>query len=91
MKNWIKNILCYAFTIAFGVFLLFQFTIIALYGFIAWEEPNKVILSVEVALCIFMISLGIERIRNKIRQGIPSDHIGRGCSINQATTKKEVN
>ena len=67
MKSWIKDLLCYAFTIGFGVFMLFQLTVIALYGFIAWEEPNKVIFSVEVVLCIFMISLGIERIRDKIR------------------------
>lgn len=64
MKNLTKELIAYGLLIAASVFLLFIFTLIAIYGAFVVYEPNKIILITELAICAGMLALGIERWRN---------------------------
>jgi len=68
MRNVIKEILSYAFLLGCGGFCLFILICMALYGDITLYEPIKPILIIEIALCVGLVALGIERFRNFVKR-----------------------
>lgn len=66
-KNLIKDMLSYLFLIGCAVCWLLIFILIFLYDTLWIGEPNMVILILEIALCVGMLALGIERLYNFIK------------------------
>ena len=67
MKDIIKDTLTYALLIGVSLLLLLIFILIARYGAFVVYEPNKIILITDIAICVGMLALGIERLRSLIK------------------------
>ena len=68
MRNIIKDTLSYALLIGCAGFFLLVFILLFIYEDLWVGEPNKVIVALEITLCLGMLTLGIERIHHLIRR-----------------------
>ena len=63
-----KEVLFDLIGIGCAVALLVHFVMIAFFGALLVQEPNKYILSFEIAMCLFIIGLGIDRAIKDMRE-----------------------
>lgn len=62
MRNQIKDLVCYGYTVAVSLLALFYLGVFWLQGDLWLGEPNHLILGLEIALAAGMLALGIERV-----------------------------
>ena len=67
MRNLLKEMTAYLLLLAFAVFMLWFFSLIARYE-VAFYEPNKFILGVEIAVCVGTVMLSIERLYHFVKR-----------------------
>jgi hypothetical protein len=58
----VKNLICYLVLIGLSGISLWCFCCIWRYGGITWLEPDRAMLALEIATCIALIALGMERL-----------------------------
>ena len=68
MRNLIKDTLSYAFLIGCASCYLVIFILLFMNEDLCIGEPNRAITALEIAVCVGMLTLGIERIHNLIRR-----------------------
>jgi len=68
MNNQIKTMVSHMLLITLSASWLIFFVIEAVHGTVTFYEPNKVILGIELAICIIILGFGIERLHSFIKR-----------------------
>jgi len=64
LRTW----LCHVCTIWLGVTVLIRFILLAKYEVVCYSEPDKIILAIEITMCLAILTLTVERIINILQE-----------------------